>query len=330
MTYRLSLLDKSPVASGTDALATTVALAEAADRLGYHRYWLAEHHGFDALSSAAPEIVAAHLLARTRNLRIGTGGILLQHYSPYKVAEIVAVLSHLAPGRFDLGIGKAPGGLPRANHALQSERTVSPRDFDAKLSELDGWLKGRGEGADLRPAPLAGVDLFLLGASEGSARFAASLGWGFVHAGHHDGDAASIDRALAAHAGGSRDAGRDVGGGAILAVSAFAAPSRAEAEEAVADIRVFRLELPGGHSVNLSSIAAVEAYAAEAGVSDYTIHEHRPRVLAGTAEDIHEELRGLQRDHGVGEFILDNPVAEAARRLRSVELIARARQRRAA
>ncbi|WP_290686449.1 MULTISPECIES: MsnO8 family LLM class oxidoreductase [unclassified Haematobacter] len=323
MTYLLSLLDKSPVATATDtdALAATIALAEAADRLGYHRYWLAEHHGFDALASAAPELLVAHLLARTRALRIGTGGILLQHYSPYKVAEIASVLSHLGPGRVDIGIGKAPGGLPQSIRALQSER-LTPRDFNIKLAELDGWLKGRPSGAELRPAPRQGLELFLLGASPDSAQRAADLGWGYVHAGHHDGDADSLRATLALHAGGK--------GASLLSVTAFAAPSRSEAEQAVVDLRVYRLQLPGGQAVNLGSLAAAEAYAAESGAQDYSISERRPRIVAGTGEDIHEELASLQRDHGVREFILDIPVADAARRLRSIQLIARARQRRAA
>jgi len=323
MTYLLSLLDKSPVATATDtdALAATIALAEAADQLGYHRYWLAEHHGFDALASAAPELVVAHLLARTRALRIGTGGILLQHYSPYKVAEIASVLSHLGPGRADIGIGKAPGGLPQSTRALQSER-LTPRDFNTKLVELDGWLNGRALGAELRPAPRQGLELFLLGASPDSARRAAELGWGYVHAGHHDGDTDSLSRTIAIHAGGQ--------GASMLAVTAFAAPSRGEAEEAVADLRVYRLQLPGGQAVNLGSRAAAEDYAVESGVQNYSISERRPRIVAGTGEDIHEELASLRRAHGVREFILDIPVADAARRLRSIQLIARARQRRAA
>ena len=122
MPYAISLLDKSPVAEGTsaaEALQTSVAFAQAAERLGYHRIWLAEHHGTPQLASSAPEIVVAHLLAATRRIRIGTGGVLLQHYSPFKVAEVFGLLASLAPGRVDLGIGKAPGGLPYGTKALQ-------------------------------------------------------------------------------------------------------------------------------------------------------------------------------------------------------------------
>ncbi len=140
MPYVVSLLDKSPVAEGAtaaQALETTVAFAQTAERLGYHRLWLAEHHGSPQLASSAPEIVVAHLLAATQRIRIGTGGVLLQHYSPFKLAEVFGTLGALAPGRVDLGIGKAPGGLPYGTRALQSEHGQPRRSFEAKLEELE-------------------------------------------------------------------------------------------------------------------------------------------------------------------------------------------------
>lgn len=328
MSYRLSILDKSPRdrgANGPAALAATLAYADLADRLGYHRFWLAEHHGSEGLASAAPEVLAAHLAARTRHLRIGTGGVLLQHYSPFKVAEVFSVLTALAPGRIDLGIGKAPGGLPRATRALQAE--LGPRrDFAEKLIDLDRLLRGAHPEARVEPPVARLPELFLLGGSAESARLAGRLGWGFVHAGHHDGEAGGIDRSLTAHAA----AAIPGTGPAILAVAAHAAPTRAEAEAAVAEHAVYRLELPDGQAVNLPSPEAAEAYAAELGASDFAIHRRAPRVLAGTAEDIHAALAALRRDHDVQEFILDNPVAEPEARLRSLDLIAGARRRAAA
>ncbi|HBT28325.1 MAG TPA: alkane 1-monooxygenase, partial [Erwinia persicina] len=115
MAYRLSLLDKSPLAEGetaTTALARTLTLAQRAEALGYHRFWLAEHHNTPALASPSPEILIAWILAHTRHIRVGSGGVMLQHYSPYKVAENFNLLASLAPDRVDLGVGKAPGGLP--------------------------------------------------------------------------------------------------------------------------------------------------------------------------------------------------------------------------
>ena len=208
MTYRLSLLDKSPIAAGktaADALATTVAYAQLADRLGYHRLWFAEHHGLSGLASAAPEILIAHLLARTRRIRLGSGGVLLQHYAPFKIAEIFSVLATIAPGRVDLAIGKAPGGFPATTRALQAETAPGKAgEFDRKLVELDGFLHGTLAPDHplhaARPIPAAIVlpELFLLGGSVGSAEFAARLGWGFVHAGHHNGSAETAQHAISA------------------------------------------------------------------------------------------------------------------------------------
>ena len=128
---RLSILDQSPVqdgGSGTEALRRTVELAQAAEGWGYHRFWVAEHHNSEKFMGSSPEVMAAHLLAKTTRIRIGSGGVMLQHYSPYKVAETFNVLASLAPGRVDLGIGRGPGGLPRSTEALQGScrRIVSP------------------------------------------------------------------------------------------------------------------------------------------------------------------------------------------------------------
>lgn len=115
MSYKISLLEKIPVpedGTAAEAVATSIAYAQTAKRLGYLRIWEAEHRSVPHLANSAPEVLAAFLLASTRKIRIGTGGVLLQHYSPYKVAEVFGVLANLAPGRVDLGIGKAPGGLP--------------------------------------------------------------------------------------------------------------------------------------------------------------------------------------------------------------------------
>ena len=120
MSYQLSVLDKCPVNEGdttTDALQRVVALAQAAERWGYRRFWLAEHHNTSGLASPSPEILIAWVLAQTKHLKVGSGGVMLQHYSPYKVAENFNLLAALAPGRVDLGIGKAPGGLPLSTKA---------------------------------------------------------------------------------------------------------------------------------------------------------------------------------------------------------------------
>src|SRR5712671_5793835 len=137
---RLSILDQSPIPEGStagDALRNSVDLARLADELGYYRYWLAEHHGTPALACASPEVLIGVIAAATTNLRVGSGGIMLPHYSPLKVAETFRMLSGLFPGRIDLGIGRAPGTSPHVAAALQRDRRhPPPDDFPEQLNEL--------------------------------------------------------------------------------------------------------------------------------------------------------------------------------------------------
>ena len=188
---RLSVLDQSPVAegsSGSDALQNTLDLARTVDALGYHRYWVAEHHGGPSLAGASPEVLIGPLAAATRHLRVGSGGVMLPHYSPLKVAESFSILAGLTPGRIDLGIGRAAGTDPMTTHALQRDRTRPlPDDFPEQLAELLAYL------ADDFPAghPLArlaaalpgrgteradGPQPWLLGSSAQSAIWAAERG----------------------------------------------------------------------------------------------------------------------------------------------------------
>lgn len=144
MSYQISILDKSPLAAGetaAQALARTLTLAQHAEAWGYHRFWVAEHHNTDQLASPSPELVIAWLLGHTRRIRLGSGGVMLQHYSPYKVAENFNLLAALAPGRIDLGVGKAPGGLPLSTRALQQGLHQEEKGtFADQLAQLDNWL----------------------------------------------------------------------------------------------------------------------------------------------------------------------------------------------
>ncbi|MBK4216742.1 MsnO8 family LLM class oxidoreductase [Paracoccus caeni] len=328
MTYQLGLLDKSHIpegATGAEALTTTLDAARLADDLGYHRFWVAEHHGTPSLASAAPEILVSHILARTRHIRVGSGGVLLQHYAPYKVAELFSVLATLAPGRVELGVGKSPGGLPYATRAIQSELAEgSARDLVRKLEELDAWLAGPYRDADIFPRPAVLPDRFLLGGSVDSAVQAARLGWNFVHAGHQDGDRANTLAALDAYE-------TLTGKRPTLAIAAFAAPSRAEAQDRLGELRVVRPVFSDGHAVNLGSEDAAHEYARQYdGSEDYRIEIRKPTAIAGTAEDVHQQIEALQADLRVNDFIIDQPVADRSARLKSIELLALGARRAAA
>lgn len=325
MAYSLSILDKSPIADGSTAqhaLRVTVQLAQRAEALGYRRYWVAEHHGSAGLASSAPEILVSHLLAHTSRIRVGSGGVMLQHYSPFKVAESFRLLASLAPGRVDLGIGKAPGGLPSTTRALQwfHDHAKKP-DFATALAELDAFL-GDGvppdhplAGAHALPVPPQPPARILLGASPESATLAARHGWQFCYAGHFNGDEAQIARSL--------DAYRSAAGRApLLAIYAFAAHSAADARQQVGALRIFKLQLAGGQSFNLGTREAAVDFARQAGVTDYRIDELQPHVIAGAADDVHRELDGLHRRFGIGEFVIDTPVTDYALRVASVEALA--------
>ncbi|NML30407.1 LLM class flavin-dependent oxidoreductase [Paraburkholderia antibiotica] len=324
MTYSLSLLDKSPIAAGVsaaEALRFTVSLAKRAEALGFKRFWVAEHHGAPGLASSAPEIVVSHVLAHTSRIRVGSGGVMLQHYSPFKVAESFRLLAALAPGRVDLGIGKAPGGLPQTTRALQwLHDKQNKTGFDAQFAQLDAFL-GDGvdgdhplAGARAFPVPPVPVERILLGGSPDSAALAARQGWQFCYAGHFNGDEANIERTVQTY--------RDASGRApLLALYAVAAATRDEAERLTGPLRVFRLQLNNGPSVNLATIEAADEYARQAGVTGYTIEERRPHVVKGTADDVREQLDELSRRYGIDEFVIDSPLQHYPARLHSVELL---------
>ena len=168
MPLRLSVLDQSPIAAGAtaaDAVEATIALAQTADAHGYHRFWVAEHHATPMLAGCAPEVLIGPIARATQRIRVGSGGVMLPHYSPFKIAESFRLLSALAPGRIDLGIGRAPGTDGLTAFALQRDRTHrAPDDFPKSLAELLAYLD------DSLPAhhPFAGLARTLPGGGGGS------------------------------------------------------------------------------------------------------------------------------------------------------------------
>jgi len=189
---KLSILDQSPIRDGgtaADAIHETIELARLADELGYERYWLSEHHNSGGLASATPEILIAEIASRTDRIRVGSGGVMLSHYSPLKVAESFRMLETLHPGRIDLGVGRAPGSDTRTASALaHGPGRLGIEHYPDQLLDLYGYL------SDTLPAdhPFSGIhampagpglpDLWLLGSSAASAEYAAELGWSFCYA----------------------------------------------------------------------------------------------------------------------------------------------------
>ena len=199
---RLSVLDQSPISEGStgaQALQNTLDLARLADELGFHRYWVAEHHGGTMIAGSSPEVVIGPIAAPTRRMRVGSGGVMLPHYSPLKVAESFSILAGLFPGRIDLGLGRASGTDPMTTFALQRDRRqVAPDDFPEQLAELLGYF----DDAFPRDHPFAKLaalpglpeqpDPWLLGSSPQSAVWAGQLGLPYAFADFINADGAPI------------------------------------------------------------------------------------------------------------------------------------------
>jgi len=251
---KLSIVDQSPVHDGktqVEALQDSVRLAQLADSLGYHRYWVAEHHGTPSYAGSAPEILIGQIAASTRNIRVGSGGVMLSHYSPYKVAEVFRTLEAFYPGRTDLGVGRAPGGSGLTGAALAyPNMPTAPNRFPDLLEALTGFISGElpaGHAFETLPTTPQGSDtrpqLWALGSSDGSIELSAQLGWGFVLAlfiGTHERPAEIISRYRkmfrpAAGAGESR-------GPAMIANAVICADTQDEAELLAASHTYWKLQ----------------------------------------------------------------------------------------
>lgn len=323
MSYKLSILDQSPIFPGStasQALQSTVLLAQKAEEWGYSRFWVSEHHHTDQLAGSSPEVLISYLLARTNKIQVGSGGVMLQHYSPYKVAENFHVLSALAPGRVDLGIGKAPGGLPLSTKALQYGTVNNGKDFSERLSFLLELIRNSVDnshplaGIQATPIPQEKPEVFLLGASAKSAQLAANLGISFVFAKFINSD----DRVLeeAAHVYRTNfPSGRF-----ILSLAVIAAPTQAEAEQLVGDRKIIKVHLQSGRSVTLPSLEKAEEFGKQAG-EPYEISEQEADIISGTPMYVKEVLEQLQKTYQVDEFILHTPIETEAERFQSFKLL---------
>ena len=320
---KLSILDQSPVGDGETpavALQHTVELAQRAEEWGYHRFWVAEHHGSPRNMGSAPEVLMGHLLARTSRIRIGSGGVMLQHYSPYKVAESFNVLAALAPGRVDLGIGRGPGGMPNTTRALQPQPAAveAGKSLEDKLVELREFLEDGREGLQAMPLPPAPADLFLLGTTAGSGLAAAQLGLPYVFAYFLNGDDKEMRRAVAAY----RD-NFDGDGSVpqvILALPVMVADTAGEAAKYAAKVRPVRISLESGRSFTVFSEAAAREFGRQSG-ERFSYAEQASGVIHGEPEAVAARLYGLADEYGVGEILAVTAIPDFAKRLRSYELL---------
>ena len=327
----LSVLDQSPVRQGgtaADALNETIQLAQAAERLGYHRYWLAEHHATEGLAGSAPEIMVARVAAATSTIRVGSGGVMLSHYSPLKVAETFRVLETLYPGRIDLGIGRAPGSDQLTARALQAgPGALSVEYFPSQVRDLMGYL-GDGLPAEhpfasirVTPEPATHPELWLLGSSDQSAMVAAYFGAAFSFAHFITGEGGpSVMEMYRREFRPSRHLAAPLGS---IGVFVLCAETEAEAERLAQSRDLWRLRLDQGQLGPVPSIEEAEAYP-YGREERQRIAYNRRRMAIGTPAQVKERLTELAASFGVDEIVVVSICYDFKARLRSYELLAQA------
>ena len=327
----LSVLDQSPISEGStgaDALRNTIDLAKLADELGYHRYWVAEHHGGPMLAGGSPEALIGPIAAATEGIRVGSGGEMLPHYSPLKVAETFTILAGLFPGRIDLGLGRAAGTDPMTTFALQRDRRqAAPDDFPQQLAELLAYfddslpedhpfarLAGVLPGLPELPVP------WLLGSSPQSAIWAGQLALPYAFADFINAEGADIARLYRErfqpneHLQASRTA---------VAVWALAAPTEDEAVFLSASSRMSFTLLRRNQLIAVPPPEKAVEFLKREG-KPLTGGRPGRRSIVGTPEKVRAEIEAVAVEYGADEVIVVTIVYDHQARRRSYELLAEA------
>ena len=329
MALRLSILDQSIAAAGRGqdaALRQTLQLAQDAEAWGYERFWVSEHHSHPSIVGTAPEVLMAAIAARTQRIRIGSAGVMLPHYAPYKVAEQFRVLDALAPGRIDLGVGRAPGSDGRTAQVLNPDRHASER-FPQQVMELQAWVQGRdlppghlGRGIHAYPAADTAPALWMLGSSDYGAQLAAHLGLPYAFAWFIT-DGQGADEALAIYRESFRPSAGLSRPHATVCVWALAADTDAEAWRLFESRARWRMDRNQGRlGPLLPPEQAVREYSA---AEQLALEGLRGNALVGSAATVADKLRQLARRLAVDELVLITWTHDPQAQRRSYELLAR-------
>jgi luciferase family oxidoreductase group 1 len=328
---KLSVLDQSTASKGRTedvAIRETLALARHCDALGYHRYWVSEHHNTGNIVGTAPEILMAAIAATTQRIRIGSAGVMLPHYSSLKVAEQFRVLEAIAPGRIDLGLGRAPGSDQRTAFAL-NPNTNNAEDFPQQVYELQAWVSGapldpRHPFHMIKAHPLGPTspELWILGSSDYGAQLAAHFGLPYAFA-YFFTDGQGMEEALELYRRNYKPSDRFPHPQATICVWALAADTEEEAK---------RLATSREHARVLRDVGIRDALVSPEDAAAYPyveaqrakLESMRRRAFVGTAEQVREKLTALAGQHGLDELVIVTWTYDPEPRHRSYELLAKA------
>lgn len=339
---RLSVLDLVPVRTDqttADALAATVKLAQAADRLGFTRYWVAEHHNMPSVGATSPPVLIAYLAAQTTHVRLGSGGVMLPNHAPLAVAEQFALLEAAAPGRIDLGIGRAPGSDPVTSYALRGSRGDEDIErFPDYLDDVAALMSARGVLVPLRsgdyrlkatPAATTEPRLWLLGSSMYSAHLAAAKGMPYVFAHHFSGQ--GTEEALEVYRSRFRPSAYAAEPLTFLTVNAAVAETHEEATALMLPNLQMMAKLRTGEPLGPVPLVEEAERAELTEQQQHIVESGLRRAVLGTPTEAAGQLRALAEKFGVDEVMV-HPVASAHRgtdkttspaRIATLELLAK-------
>jgi luciferase family oxidoreductase group 1 len=327
---RLSVLDQSTIVSGRSpdtSIRESIALAQHCEALGYNRYWCAEHHNSDSQAGTAPEILIAAIAATTRRIRVGSAGVMLPHYSALKVAEQFRVLDAIAPGRIDLGLGRAPGSDGLTAYALNPRAETAADHFPADVRDLLAWLSGEKlvEGhpfRDIRAQPAGPTlpEVWILGSSDYGAQVAAYFGLPFCFA-HFIGDGHGAAQALGIYRETYRPSERLPAPQAAICVWAMAAATQEEAAYLFGSREMWRLNRDRGLFTALMSPEEA-ARQTLSGAEQARIDRLRARSFYGTPNAVGDKLRALAAEYDVDEIAMLTTLHDPQARRNSYTLLA--------
>jgi luciferase family oxidoreductase group 1 len=343
-TLQFGVLDQAPVPEGSTAstaLANSVELAQHVEKLGFTRFWMSEHHAMQTLACSAPEIVLARIGAATHSIRLGSGGIMLPHYAPMKVAEVFRTLHAMYPDRIDLGVGRAPGGGPIETLALQRDRAsaslrAGADDFPEQMAELLAWL-GQNDGfppghkfgsIHLSPDMPGGPAVWVLGSSLWGAHAAAQ--WGLPYAFAHFFSPVATREALESYRRTFQPSRLLAEPRAVIAAGVIVAPTDEEAEYLHSSVRLLQRRIRQGdrRPVAAPDDALRELAQQQSGfpIAPAGAQEEGefPRYFAGSPESVKRSLSTMATSLGLSEILINTITHSHQARLRSYTLLAEA------
>ena len=321
---KLSVLDQSVSLAGSSedaAIRDTLSLAEHCERLGYSRFWLSEHHGLPTIVGSAPEILMAAIAARTSTIRIGSAGVLLPHYSALKVAEQFRVLEALAPGRIDLGVGRAPGGDMRTARALNPNAAVAAEDFPVQVRDLQAWTSaGRHAGITAHPLGPHAPEIWILGSSDYGAQLAAHFGLPYAFA-YFFTDGQGAEQAISLYRRLYQPSERHPEPQATLCIWALAAASDEEARHLSLSRDRWRIDRGRGILGPLQSPDEIARRGFDAA-EEQGLAAMRARAFVGSAQTVSDGIQRLAAAFELDEVVVNTWAHDPAVRRTSYALLA--------